>query len=199
VTPGLTSPPDQSCARGGVFRSGGNESEGPARIIHGGSSRPPLAFPKSKGYPPVASRCAHCNRSAMGTRRSAARRGHPPGGSRRGCAPFVGSATRGITSVTSADAAETVRRPGLRARGLAPFVGVHEAGFRAEWATGARRTGDPLLSRLQRVVSTLRGARRDDSPVATKEQQVPGATFVRAAELVRRPDLSGEPAIPSFA
>jgi hypothetical protein len=28
---------------------------------------------------------------------------------------------------------------GDRTRGLAPFVGVHEAGFRAEWATGPRR------------------------------------------------------------
>jgi len=37
---------------------------------------------------------------------------------------------------------------------------------------------------------TVEGARRDDSPVATKEQQVPGAMFVRAAELVRRPVLA---------
>src|SRR5437870_13183218 len=68
----------------------------------------------------------------------------PTGEFRRGFALFVGSATRGITSVMSADAGETVSRPGL--------------------------------------------ARRDDPPVATTEQRVPDATFVRAAELVRRPE-----------
>ena len=82
--------------------------------------------------------------------------------------------------------------------------------------------GYPLLPRLQRVMGfsqvrttqaygvpvalptatgqTVEGARRDDSPVATEEQQVPGAMFVRRGpiarlramgdELVRRPVLA---------
>ena len=60
----------------------------------------------------------------MGTRRSAAGQGHPAWGFTKGVCPLRGD----------------------RTRGLAPFVGVHEAGFRAEWATGARRTGNPLQS-----------------------------------------------------
>jgi hypothetical protein len=83
------------------------------RIIHDGSSPPPLAFPQSKGYPAAALRCTHCNEAQWVPGAPPRGEGTPPGGSRRGCAPFVGSATRGITSVTVADAAELVRRPGF--------------------------------------------------------------------------------------
>ena len=49
-----------------------------------------------------------------------------------------GSATRGITSVTFADAGEMVSRPGLAWR--------------------PERTGDPLLFMMQRVDGTSRGS-----------------------------------------
>src|SRR5881409_1360486 len=48
---------------------------------------------------------------------------NPRPGAAKGVCPLRGSATRGITSVTFADAAEMVRRPGLLTRGLAPSVG----------------------------------------------------------------------------